>query len=337
MSNRRKNIRISRKNFVKQASLTALGMGLFYEKGFSKGTINYDSDEFFKGYDYTKKDAGIIRTIAYNVFNGCIGYIGINGKALTQNFRSTLVKAARDSEQIPGRMVLELALYDPNIINFSESPGKSTVADIAEMLGFNYAFFPGAKDGKGHFPGCVLTNYEITSWKNRPFVEDRDNSDILFTRHWGKAGIKLPNGQKISVHSAHLWPFKKNDDDTRIRMNEIDQILKAIRYDLENGFDSVLLQGDLNHSPDMAEYKKMNSGIIKDVFLAQGSHGEPGYTYDSIEPVKRIDFIYAGGEILKDIVYCQPLFQGNFRTNINDPVSFALSDHLPLMADFKLS
>ncbi len=319
---------INRKEFLKRSSLSVFGLGLI-----SAGNPYYNFINLKNNSNQQEKKT--LRTITYNVFNGCIGYVGINGKALTQNARSTLVSTARELGQIPQRIVLELALYKPDIINFTESPGEDVVAEMAKMLNFNYVFFPGGKDGKGGFPGSILTSLKIVSSQNRPFA-DSSNPEELFTRHWGKALLRLPNNKTVSVHTAHLWPFKKEENDTRIRMNEIDALLASIKHDLDNNADSVLLQGDLNHSPDMPEYKHLNTGLLKDTFAEAGTENGFGYTYDSIHPAKRIDFIYAAGELSKGILNCETLNQGNFRMDINDPKGFVLSDHLPVMTDFQL-
>lgn len=78
----------------------------------------------------------------------------------------------------------------------------------------------------------------------------------MFTRHWGKAIVRMDNGELVSIHSAHLWPFKKSKKDTDIRMEEIKEVLKSIEYDLKNNTKSVLFQGDLNQVQDTPEYRE---------------------------------------------------------------------------------
>jgi endonuclease/exonuclease/phosphatase family metal-dependent hydrolase len=238
------------------------------------------------------------------------------------------VKAARDMGQIPQRIALELALYQPDIVNLSESPNEEIVAKMAEILHLNYAFFPGG------FPGSILTNYEIMSFENRPFINaDGNDLEELFTRHWGKAKLRLPNGKIVTVHSAHLWPFQKEENDTKIRLDEIKEIIASIKYDLANGSDSVLLQGDLNQSPNTPEYESLKSGGLTDAFIA-GGQGD-GYTINSINPASRIDYIFCAGELSEQVKHCQVLFEGNFRMYNEDPKGYALSDHLPVLADFE--
>ncbi len=321
------DIPVTRKTFLKQSSLSLLGLSVLPFGASSPAPAMQQVGYVKKVNDHI--DEKMMRSIAYNIFNGCIGYKGINGRQLPPGEESVLVKAARDMEQIPQRIMLELALYKPNIINFSEGPKEDVVARMAKMLDLNYAYFPGG------FPGAVLTTYEIMSFENRPFQnKSKNDPKELFTRHWGKAKLRLPDGKIITIHSAHLWPFKKEENDTRIRLAEIKELVASVKYDLANNSDTVLLQGDLNHTPDTEEYKSLNSAGLVDAFTAAG-HGE-GYTSNSIKPSKRIDFIYAIGALSGHIKDCRPLFEGSFRMNNEDPNGFALSDHLPVLADFEL-
>ncbi|RYZ68522.1 MAG: hypothetical protein EOP09_09375 [Proteobacteria bacterium] len=179
-----------------------------------------------------------------------------------------------------------------------------------------------------------MTPYEIVEFENRPFVNKRvDDAGKLFTRHWGKAKLQLPDGKTVTVHSAHLWPFAKEESDTRIRLDEIREIVASIRHDLTNNSDSVLLQGDLNHTPNTPEYKSLTGAGLVDAFASKGM-GD-GFTANSMKPSKRIDYIYAIGDLSRCIKNCAPLFHGNFRMDMKDPTGFALSDHIPVLADFE--
>src|SRR5690606_18783809 len=212
---------------------------------------------------------------------------------------------------------------------------EETVAEMAKILGMAYAFFPGGKNGSGNHPGAILTNFEILSSETRPFSDKSDDLEELFTRHWGKAKLRLPNGKSIVVHSAHLWPFAKEENDTRIRLEEIAAMQAAIEQDSVGDADFILLQGDLNHTPDTPEYERLTSGRLVDVFKA-GGYGD-GYTANAIKPTKRIDYIYCTETLSGQIKECRTLYEGSFRMNNEDPKGFALSDHLPVLADFSLN
>ena len=96
---------------------------------------------------------------------------------------------------------------------------------------------------------------------------------------------------------------------------------------------SILLQGDLNHVPDGPEYKRWRRAKLTDAFAAKGVGIE--FTSRANKPGIRIDYVWTHGPIARRLVECRVLFEGAFRTNPEDPMSFALSDHLPVMAEFE--
>ena len=102
---------------------------------------------------------------------------------------------------------------------------------------------------------------------------------------------------------------------------------------IESGRD-MILQGDLNHLPDGPEYQRwVNAGLI-DSIAAKGT-GENRFSINSIAPTKYIDYIWSHGTLSERLKECRVLFEGAFRTNPDDPKSFALSDHIPVLAVFE--
>jgi endonuclease/exonuclease/phosphatase family metal-dependent hydrolase len=253
-----------------------------------------------------------LRVIAYNVYE-CTGWP--KDRALG--------KKATALGQMPDRFANELALYEPDIINFSESPSEDVVKQIAKRLGMNYVRFPSG----GKWPGTLLSRFEIVEPKNVPVVGGERPKD-LFTRHWGQATVKLPSGDHLIVHSAHLHPSQ--EPDTRLR--EIPMILESMQHDLDAG-RSLLLIGDLNHTPDTKEYKLWIDAGWTDTFAKLGEG--KGVTFMADDLDRRIDYVMAAGPIAKQIVGSRPLFEGAFRVNNDDPQSFALSDNLPQLAVFE--
>ena len=221
----------------------------------------------------------------------------------------------------------ELSKYKPDIINFSESPAEPVVKKIAELLDMNYVWFPSA----GDWPGALLSRYEILDFANVPVDETRPEN--LFTRHWGKATIQLPKNQLVIVHSVHIFPPDHPESEV-VMQDEVSLIIRSMQKDLADN-RSVIVLGDLNHTPEMPEYKQwINAGLI-DTFKEAGK-GE-GLTFTSGEPYKRIDYVLASGPIASQVKLSKELAEGAFRPNPDDSVSFALSDHLPQMAVFDLS
>jgi endonuclease/exonuclease/phosphatase family metal-dependent hydrolase len=249
-----------------------------------------------------------LRVIAYNILK-CTGWPETRPAA----------KKAVALGQMTDRLAMELALYEPDIVNFSESPDEATVKRIAERLGFHYVRFPSGED----WPGALLSRFEIVDARNAPVV-DGSRPKELFTRHWGRAIVRHPAGD-IVVHSAHLYPFP----DPAIRLREIGEMLKAMRDDLQAG-RPMLLMGDLNHRPTPPEYPLWIDAGWTDTFAKAGK-GE-GLTVRADSPRARIDYVFGAGPLTKNVLESRPLFEGAFRTNPADPESFALSDHLPQMA-----
>lgn len=231
---------------------------------------------------------------------------------------------ARNSGQMARRIALELALYQPDIVNFSESPSEEIVKEVAGYLGMQQVRFPSGE----HWPGTLMSRYEITESENCPLGRERPSD--LFTRHWGRATVILPGGEGLVIHSVHLHPRPQEPR----RRKEIEVLLETIKPDLDTD-KSMLLMGDLNHIPDTPEYKLWVEAGWVDTF-AQVGQGE-GLTCPSDRPVKRIDYVWARGKLAQQIVEARPLFEGAFRVNLADGESFALSDHVPQLAVFDLA
>jgi endonuclease/exonuclease/phosphatase family metal-dependent hydrolase len=269
--------------------------------------------------------ANSLRVISYNIL-ACTGFPADR----------PLAQRAVADKQMPRRLALELALYDPHVVTFSESPSEDLTKEIASLLGMQHVRFPSGEE----WPGTLLSKFEVLESQNAPYAAGAKPEADLFTRHWGKATLKLPSGQPLIVHSAHLFPFP----DPVVRLREIDAMLAAMRPDLDAG-RPMLLMGDLNHRPLPPEYARWQAAGWTDTFAIANknanknlppSEQSEGFTYSAVAPKGRIDYIWAAGPLAKQIKSARPLFQGAFRTNPADKESFALSDHLPQYAEFGL-
>lgn len=289
-------MRISRRTFC--ASLGAAGLAAALPRLFA--TERKPSDQ--------------LCVIAYNIYVA---------KGWPED-RTRAKKAVADGEMV-GRFSEELARYQPDIINFSESPSEAITKGIAERLKMHHVRFPSG----GSWPGTILSRYEILESKNTPVLKGERPAD-LYTRHWGRAAIQLPGEERLIVHSAHLFPTT----DPERRLREIPLMIESMRPDLEAGH-SMLLIGDLNHTPDTREHELWLEAGWVDTFSRVGK-GD-GFTIRADTPSRRIDYVMAAGPIAERIVESRPLFEGAFRLDLNDADAFALSDHLPQLAKFRLA
>jgi endonuclease/exonuclease/phosphatase family metal-dependent hydrolase len=253
-----------------------------------------------------------LRTITYNVLK-CQGY------AVTPEAKPFLKLAA---DQIPTRLALELALYEPDLITFQEGPPEKVLAGIADQLGMNHAFFAGG------WHGAVLTKYPIVEQENCPLASWSERPKELFTRHWGRAVLRTPGGD-LSLFSAHLHP-----SDASVREREVSEMLKVMAPSLEKGAP-VILQGDLNHTPGGAEYARWLEAGFVDAFDRR-ERDTMEFSFSSHAPAKRIDYVLTCKALARRGGTSRILFEHAFRTNPADPRSVALSDHIPVMADFTL-
>lgn len=274
----------------------------------------FGMDSGARGWGQTNNGrAEPIRAIAYNVFE-CVGW--------PKNRPQAIDTVA--SGKMAQRLVDELSRYRPDIVTFSESPDEELTRQIAQLMGMHHVRFPSG----GKWPGTLLTRFEVVESANVPMLEGERPAD-LFTRHWGRATVRLPDGELLIVHSAHLMP----GPDSAVRLREIGEMLRSMQADMQAG-RSLLVMGDLNHGPDTPEYQAWQAAGWTDTFATAGRGA--GFTFRSDIPRIRIDYIMAYGPVAQRITSSRPLHEGLFRLRIVDKQSFALSDHVPQFATFSV-
>ncbi|MGI9517360.1 MAG: endonuclease/exonuclease/phosphatase family protein [Pirellulaceae bacterium] len=223
--------------------------------------------------------------------------------------------------QMPRRIAQELALYQPHLVTFQESAAEDVMARIAGDLEMNHVYFPGG------FPGTLMSCYEIVESTNCPLAGEVEGAAELFSRHWGRAVLRV-DGTDMVVYSAHLHP-----GDAAIQKREVAAMVAAMSEDLSAG-RPLILQGDLNHDPTDPNYQSWVDTGLQDAFADCGS-GE-GLTCSTTNLRWRIDYVWSAGPLSEQLASCRVLDEGAFIENANDPASFALSDHLPVIATFTI-
>lgn len=252
-------------------------------------------------------------TLAYNVYS-FVGYQHrpewVRGKTAKKN---SVVGACEIGQA--------LLAYKPDIVTTSESHDEEAIAALAETLGFHYVYFP----SPGLWPGSLMTRYPILESQNCPLPEPRRLDH--FTRHWGRAVLETYNGPLIT-HSVHT--FAGTGD---VRYQEVRRILSVVKTDIATGH-SVLVQGDLNHTPGGPEYDLWLEVGLTDTFAQFHSDPHAGKTLLRPEPRARLDYVFVAGPLANQLEAARPLYEGAFRLYEDQPDFVALSDHLPQGAWF---
>lgn len=260
---------------------------------------------------------GRIRTISYNV-------LAFRGYPHTSKTSDALDATAAEHPEMTARA---LKAFDPDIISLQEGPPEELVARFAKELGMNHVWFKGGWEGNddypGGFPGAIITKYPIIASENRPDL-DGPHPETLFTRHLGRAVLDTPIG-RLHVISTHF-----HASDHEVRMQEAAAIVRLVKYFHSSG--PVLLQGDLNHKPDDPEYAIWKDAGLVDIGAQHGIGEAP--TFSSVRPNTRIDYVWGTAELGRASRHAQVLNETPFVPAPGDEASYALSDHLPVLADF---
>jgi len=269
------------------------------------------------GSHATAGEQKAFRTISYNV-------LAFRGFPDTHKTHQRIQESLAQHPELTAKA---LAAFAPDIVTLQEGPSEDIVARFAKELGMNYAYFAGGWEGDskypGGFPGAVVTRFEILESKNRPSA-GAPHDEALFTRHLGYAKLGTPFGI-LYVVSTHF-----HASEHEIRMQEASAIIDFIATLRANG--SVLLQGDLNHRPEDPEHALLAKAGLIDIGEAMGIGNQP--TASSIRPRSRIDYIWSTPELAGMAQSAMVLDKPPFIPETDVPSSYALSDHLPVMAEF---
>lgn len=229
----------------------------------------------------------------------------------------------------PERTARALAKHAPDIITLQEGPPEELVARFAAELEMHYVWFPGGWEGNadypGGFPGAVVSRYPILESENRPSAGE-PHSDALFTRHLGRAVLDTPGGP-LHVISTHL-----HAQSARARQHEVTEIIKLTNSLKQDA--PVLVQGDMNHREGSDEYALWAEAGMVDVNARHGIIDTA--TFSSVTPRVHIDRFFVPESKALTSRSARVLTEVPFVPDVDDPASYALSDHLPVLAELQM-
>ena len=159
---------------------------------------------------------------------------------------------------------------------------------------------------------------------SKPAIKDQKNHLLsrLSTQSPDQRLTKLPGFPEITleVDGTTLHFFNTHLDyrgDPAIRIAQVEETLQI----LESIAGPAILAGDLNARPGADELQPLFNRL-SDAWAVNDSEKEPGYTFPSDQPDRRIDYI---------------LHSEQFQVERAFTIDTQASDHLPVVADLLLS
>jgi len=179
---------------------------------------------------------------------------------------------------------------------------------LAAELGMEFTFARNLSLQGGWYGNAILSKYPIYFSENK-IISDRDIDEPRGVLHT----IIDVNNQKLHVYGTHLSTDSLNSS------AELKELLNhALDWGLE---EPVIIAGDLNLLPnskrvtDLTYYFYDVGALAKQEFL----------TYPATNPEKRIDYIFVNDKLTPISVQ-----------TVNDDYSRVASDHLPVVAKFRI-
>lgn len=172
---------------------------------------------------------------------------------------------------------------------------------LSQRLHLPYVFGPTADPLWGN---AILSRYPIEECTQY----DLPPRDLPVLRGFLVAQIDLGNGDRLQVIATHYHHVEGETDIRQLQSEAVLELWDGARY--------TVLLGDLNARPHDTEMDMLRQAGLVDALA--GIEPPPAYTYPSINPYQRIDYIWVSPDL-----------------KVNDawvPVSNA-SDHLPVVAD----
>ena len=215
----------------------------------------------------------------------------------------------------------------------SDVTRQQCIKIFAESTGYQYVYF----NRKRNFGGNVIfSKYPIAKVTEESGIGKEETYGVMVSVDAGEKG-------KFYVANVHLLSYAITDDEIDIlmssteRQNNLDTVGKKVIYKLGYAFKRrseelnkvlagmppvdapVIMCGDFNEPPLSYNYRQMQKAGFVDTFTKVGRGIKP--TYAGKLPLLRIDYIWANDGVT-------PLGFKRYR--------YKISDHYPIMLDFKI-
>jgi len=245
-----------------------------------------------------------IKVLTYNIHKGFS----------TGNRRFILHDIKESLRLVDADVLLLQEIHGERVISnnrFDDWPNNRQFEFLADQVWSHHAYGKNAIYKTGHHGNAILSKYPFIQW---------ENIDVSFMRSASRSllhgVIQIPGiDQKIHIICVHLGLFGRE------RASQLSTLAKRIGSHVAPD-EPLVIAGDFNDWRGRAEhYLHQDLGVVEVFKSTRGSYAR---TFPAALPVLSMDRIYYRG---LDVVHCQRL---------HDQPWDRLSDHTPLMAEFKL-
>ena len=245
-----------------------------------------------------------IKILTYNVHKGfSMG-----------NLRFILHEIKESLQHIDADVVcLQEIQGERNISNnrFDDWHNNNQFEFLADQVWHHHAYGKNAIYKAGHHGNAILSKYPLVEWENIDVSIMKTASRSLL-----HGAIQIPNSdKKIHIICIHLGLFGRE------RERQLSTLAKRIGSHVPSD-EPLIIAGDFNDWRGRAERHLHHDLGVKEVF--KDAHGMYARTFPALFPVLSMDRIYYRG---LEVLDCRNLRGQPWRR---------LSDHTPLLAEFKI-
>lgn len=241
-----------------------------------------------------------VRLMTYNV-HGCSGMDG-------------RVSPRRVARVIRGHMPDIVALQELDL-GRRRSRAEDQALIIARELGMQAVFCPTVTREDEHYGHALLSRWPIEIVKRARLPHDPSSWwQEPRSAIWARVDVA---GQIVNVITTHLG-LGPNERVLQVRALIGDEWIGGIPAS-----EPVILCGDFNALPGSAPYK-LAAARLRDAQFTGGGF-KPQGTFSSVQPLVRLDHIFTTAHFVRERVVV-----------VRNDLTRVASDHLPLLADFRI-
>ncbi|ASK64348.1 hypothetical protein CFK37_09235 [Virgibacillus phasianinus] len=251
--------------------------------------------------DFEPGDEVTVKVATYNTHAG----IGVDGRYDLDRIADTIRESGAEI----------IGLQEVDVHWGGRSQYENEIKILADKLNMNYFFAPiynldppSEGSPRRQYGVAVLSKYPILNAENH-------NIARLSTQDPNPSPRPAPGFLEAQIHvlGEEVWFYVTHLDyrpDPTVREMQIEDMLEIM-----SGHSNSLLVGDMNASPDSPELDPLFQQF-GDAWAM--THENPGYTYPSHSPIKRIDYLFTTPGMEVESAH---IFQSK------------ASDHLPVTSD----